>query len=40
VETRRGWRGPGELLRSAGRYFVALTFSSLTRRIVSLNLIA
>jgi len=39
VETRRGWRGPGELLRSAGRYFVALTFSSLTRRIVSLNLI-
>ena len=39
METRRGWRGPGELLRSAGRYFVALTFSSLTRRIVSLNLI-
>lgn len=38
-QTRRGWRGPGELLRSAGRYFVALTFSSLTRRIVSLNLI-
>jgi two-component system sensor histidine kinase ChvG len=38
-ETRRGWRGPGELLRGAGRYFVALTFSSLTRRIVSLNLI-
>jgi two-component system sensor histidine kinase ChvG len=36
---RRAWRGPGELLRSAGRYFVALTFSSLTRRIVSLNLI-
>lgn len=27
------------MLRSAGRYFVALTFSSLTRRIVSLNLI-
>jgi two-component system sensor histidine kinase ChvG len=36
---RRAWRGPGDLLRSAGRYFVALTFSSLTRRIVSLNLI-
>lgn len=38
-KTRRGWRGPGDLLRGAGRYFVALTFSSLTRRIVSLNLI-
>lgn len=35
----RGWRSPSELLKSAGRYFVALTFSSLTRRIVSLNLI-
>src|SRR5262249_48911363 len=35
----RGWRGPSELLKTAGRYFVALTFSSLTRRIVSLNLI-
>jgi two-component system sensor histidine kinase ChvG len=35
----RSWRSPSELLKSAGRYFVSLTFSSLTRRIVSLNLI-
>ncbi|WP_283842499.1 sensor histidine kinase [Bradyrhizobium sp. G127] len=38
-ETGRGWRSPLDLIRRAGRYFVALTFSSLTRRIVSLNLI-
>ena len=38
-ETVRGWRSPRDLIRRAGRYFVALTFSSLTRRIVSLNLI-
>jgi two-component system sensor histidine kinase ChvG len=33
-----GWRRPLNWLRSARRFFVALTFSSLTRRIVSLNL--
>ncbi|HEY8334494.1 MAG TPA: sensor histidine kinase [Tardiphaga sp.] len=33
-----GWRRPLSWLRSARRFFVALTFSSLTRRIVSLNL--
>lgn len=38
-DANRGWRRPHDLLRRAGRYFVALTFSSLTRRIVSLNLI-
>ena len=31
-------RGPVALLASAGRFFAALTFSSLTRRIVSLNI--
>ena len=35
---RSGWR-PLELIRRAGRYFAVLTFSSLTRRIVSLNLV-
>jgi two-component system sensor histidine kinase ChvG len=34
----RGWRRPLGWLSSARRFFVALTFSSLTRRIVSLNL--
>jgi two-component system sensor histidine kinase ChvG len=38
-QTGRGWRSPLDLIRRTGRYFVALTFSSLTRRIVSLNLI-
>ena len=38
-QTGRGWRSPLDLIKRAGRYFVALTFSSLTRRIVSLNLI-
>ncbi len=33
-----GWRRPIEWLRRAGRFFFALSFSSLTRRIVSLNL--
>ncbi|WP_320109675.1 sensor histidine kinase [Rhodopseudomonas sp. P2A-2r] len=33
-----GWQRPLNWLRSARRFFVALTFSSLTRRIVSLNL--
>jgi two-component system sensor histidine kinase ChvG len=37
--TRRGWRSPLDLIQRAGRYVSALTFSSLTRRIVSLNLI-
>ena len=31
------WRRPLSWLNSAGRYFVTLTFSSLTRRIVTLN---
>ena len=35
----RGWRSPLGLLKRAWRYIVALTFSSLTRRIVFLNLI-
>ncbi|MES2752204.1 MAG: sensor histidine kinase [Pseudomonadota bacterium] len=35
----RGWRRPLDWIKSAGRYFFTLTFSSLTRRIVSLNLI-
>ncbi|MBN9581941.1 MAG: sensor histidine kinase [Afipia sp.] len=35
----RGSRNPLDLARRAGRYVSALTFSSLTRRIVSLNLI-
>ncbi|WP_299713430.1 sensor histidine kinase [Tardiphaga sp.] len=34
----RGWQRPLNWLRSLRRFFVALTFSSLTRRIVSLNL--
>ncbi|MBN9599092.1 MAG: sensor histidine kinase [Afipia sp.] len=38
TEQRRNWQ-PRHLLRRAGQYLVALTFSSLTRRIVSLNLI-
>jgi two-component system sensor histidine kinase ChvG len=33
-----GWRGPTAWLRRAGQFFFALSFSSLTRRIVSLNL--
>jgi two-component system sensor histidine kinase ChvG len=37
-EGPRGWR-PLQLLRQAGRYVFALTFSSLTKRIVFLNLI-
>lgn len=35
----QGWRRPLGWLRSVGQFFFALTFSSLTRRIVSLNLI-
>jgi two-component system sensor histidine kinase ChvG len=34
----RGWRRPLGWLRRAGQFFFALSFSSLTRRIVSLNL--
>jgi two-component system sensor histidine kinase ChvG len=34
----RGWQRPLELIRRAGQYAVSLTFSSLTRRIVFLNL--
>lgn len=34
----RGWRRPLEWVRRAGQFFFALSFSSLTRRIVSLNL--
>jgi two-component system sensor histidine kinase ChvG len=34
----RGWQRPLNWLRSARRFFAVLTFSSLTRRIVSLNL--
>ena len=34
----RGWRRPLSWLRRAGQFFFALSFSSLTRRIVSLNL--
>jgi len=34
-----GWRSPFTFVKRAGRYVFALTFSSLTRRIVSLNLI-
>ncbi len=33
-----GWRRPLDWLRRAGQFFFALSFSSLTRRIVSLNL--
>ncbi|MDI1264853.1 MAG: sensor histidine kinase, partial [bacterium] len=36
---RWSWRSPLDLTKRAGRYFAALTFSSLTRRIVVLNLI-
>ncbi len=36
---RRGWSSPVDWVKRAGRYFKALTFSSLTRRIVVLNLI-
>ncbi|HEX7883522.1 MAG TPA: sensor N-terminal transmembrane domain-containing protein, partial [Afipia sp.] len=35
----RGWSKPVDWIKRAGRYFAALTFSSLTRRIVFLNLI-
>ncbi|MBI3701139.1 MAG: sensor histidine kinase [Afipia sp.] len=38
VAPTAGQSGPG-LFRRAGKYFASLTFSSLTRRIVSLNLI-
>ena len=34
----KGWRRPLGWLRRAGQFFFALSFSSLTRRIVSLNL--
>ncbi len=34
----QGWQRPLGWLRSAGQFFFALSFSSLTRRIVSLNL--
>jgi two-component system sensor histidine kinase ChvG len=34
----RGWQRPLDWLRRTGRFFFALSFSSLTRRIVSLNL--
>jgi two-component system sensor histidine kinase ChvG len=34
----RGWHRPLDWLRRTGRFFFALSFSSLTRRIVSLNL--
>src|SRR5665647_3990450 len=34
----RGWQRPLGWLRRAGQFFFALSFSSLTRRIVSLNL--
>jgi two-component system sensor histidine kinase ChvG len=33
-----GWRRPLDWLRRAGQFFFALSFSSLTRRIVSLNI--
>ena len=36
--TEKGWRRPLGWLRRAGQFFFALSFSSLTRRIVSLNL--
>jgi two-component system sensor histidine kinase ChvG len=35
---QRGWRRPFGWLNRAGQFFFALSFSSLTRRIVSLNL--
>ena len=34
----QGWQRPLDWLRRAGQFFFALSFSSLTRRIVSLNL--
>ena len=34
----QGWRRPLGWLRRAGQFFFALSFSSLTRRIVSLNI--
>ena len=34
----RGWHSPLDWLRRTGRFLFALSFSSLTRRIVSLNL--
>ena len=34
----QGWRRPLDWLRRAGQFFFALSFSSLTRRIVSLNI--
>jgi two-component system sensor histidine kinase ChvG len=34
----QGWQRPLGWLRRAGQFFFALSFSSLTRRIVSLNL--
>src|ERR1700710_2690427 len=34
----QGWQRPIALLRRAGQFFFAVSFSSLTRRIVSLNL--
>src|SRR5262249_8313384 len=36
--SEKGWRRPLGWLRRAGQVFFALSFSSLTRRIVSLNL--
>src|SRR6201992_2425532 len=36
--TVQGWQRPFVWLRRAGQFFFALSFSSLTRRIVSLNL--
>jgi two-component system, OmpR family, sensor histidine kinase ChvG len=36
--SEKGWRRPLGWLRRAGQFFFALSFSSLTRRIVSLNL--
>ena len=38
VEKAKGWRRPLDWLRRAGQFFFALSFSSLTRRIVSLNI--
>jgi two-component system sensor histidine kinase ChvG len=38
VAQRRGWQRPLDWLRRTGRFLFALSFSSLTRRIVSLNL--
>jgi two-component system, OmpR family, sensor histidine kinase ChvG len=38
IPPAQGWQRPLGWLRRAGQYFLALSFSSLTRRIVSLNL--